>query len=306
MPLSIAHETLLTMIEEALNSAVPEEERRFAHGRPPAPLAEAMRYSLLAGGKRIRPILLLRTVEMLGSGMDGLLQEALAPACALEMIHTYSLIHDDLPCMDDDDYRRGRPASHKAFGEGVAVLAGDGLLNAAYELMLRNALHYPSHLDRHMAAMEEIARRAGRSGMIGGQCMDVLSEGAACDEPLLTYIHLRKTADLFVAPVLAGGLLCGADTGRLAALERYGRCAGWAFQIADDLMDVEGDAALMGKDAGVDVLRKKLTWPALTGVEAARRKAEELRREACGALLPFGDHAKELLDIANRLTSRQS
>ena len=298
----LTHEALLAMIEEGLAAAVPAEQARYMGGHTPALLAEAMRYSLLSGGKRLRPALLLRTVEMLG----GDLQEALAPACALEMIHTYSLIHDDLPGMDDDDLRRGRPTNHKAYGVGIAILAGDGLLNAAYELMLRNALRYPSHLDRHTAAMEEIARRAGTSGMIGGQCMDLLSEGTAGDESLLSYIHLHKTADLFTAPVVAGGLLCGADAGQLAALERYGRSVGLAFQIVDDLLDEEGDAAAMGKATGADARRGKLTWPALLGMDAARQKAQALRQEAVGALQPFGDAAKELLSMADRLTSRKA
>ncbi|MCL2545279.1 MAG: polyprenyl synthetase family protein [Clostridia bacterium] len=298
----LTHEALLALIEEGLGASVPAEEARYAHGRTPAPLAEAMRYSLLAGGKRLRPALLLRTVEMLG----GDLAEALAPACALEMIHTYSLIHDDLPGMDDDDLRRGRPTNHKVYGVGIAILAGDGLLNAAYELMLRNALRYPARLGRHVAAIEEIGRRAGGAGMIGGQCMDVLSEGAAGDESLLSYIHLHKTAGLLTAPVVAGGLLCGADAGQLSALERYGRCLGLAFQIVDDLLDEEGDAAAMGKATGADARRHKLTWPALLGASAARTKVDALRQEAAGALRPFGGAAKELLAMADRLTSRKA
>lgn len=297
-----AHEALLAMVETALRGAIPEEETRYAHGRPPARLAEAMRYSLLAGGKRLRPVLLLRTVEMLG----GDLQEALATACALEMIHTYSLVHDDLPGMDDDDLRRGRPTNHKAFGVGMAILAGDGLLNAAFELMLRNALRYPARLERHVAACEEISRRAGIAGMIGGQCMDVLSEGTGGDEPLLSYIHRHKTADLLIAPVVAGGLLCGAEPSRISALEAYGRNVGLAFQIVDDLLDVEGDAGVMGKSTGADAARGKLTWPALLGVDASRQKARALQEEALAALQCFGPASNELQAMAKRLISREA
>ena len=298
----LTHAELLAMIEQGLDESVPEAETRYAPGDAPAPLAEAMRYSLLAGGKRLRPALLLRTVEMLG----GDLREALAPACAIEMIHTYSLIHDDLPGMDDDDLRRGRPTNHKVFGVGMAILAGDGLLNAAYELMMRNASRYPVHLERHAAAIGEIARRAGVAGMIGGQCMDVLSEGTGGNEPLLSYIHLHKTAGLFIAPVVAGGLLCGADAGQLAALEAYGRSVGLAFQIVDDLLDLEGDAGAMGKATGADAHRQKLTWPSLLGSKAAREKVSDLRREAFGALNSFGPKSSELHAMADRLTSREA
>ncbi len=298
----IAHEVLFARVEEALDALMPATAIRYEHGKAPGSLAEAMRYSLLAGGKRVRPLLLLRTVEML----DGDLQEAMPLACALEMIHTYSLIHDDLPGMDDDDLRRGRPTNHKVFGVGMAILAGDGLLNEAHELMLRNALRYPAHLERHVAAIEEISRRAGITGMIGGQSLDVLSEGQPGDEELLLYIHLHKTADLLSAPVVAGGLLCGADAAQLAALERYGRSVGLAFQIADDLLDLEGDAAALGKATGMDAQRGKLTWPSLLGVEAAHAKAGELHREAQSALANFADRAGELLAFADRLTSRKA
>ncbi|MCL2811021.1 MAG: polyprenyl synthetase family protein [Clostridia bacterium] len=298
----VTHEALLALIEEGLNAAVPEAAAPYAHGHPPALLAEAMRYSLLAGGKRLRPALLLRTVEMLG----GDLQEALAMACALEMIHTYSLIHDDLPAMDNDDFRRGRPTNHKVYGEGIAILAGDGLLNSAFEGMLCNALRYPERLQRHVAAIEAIARRAGVTGMIGGQCLDLSSEGMGGDESLLSYIHLHKTARLFIAPVVAGGLLCGAESKQLSALEVYGRNVGLAFQIVDDLLDLEGDALAMGKATGADAKLGKLTWPALLGVETARQKVADLRREAFGALECFGDAAKELLGIGDRLTSRKA
>ncbi len=293
---------LLRAIETVLAERMPEPGDRYAHGAVPAPLAEAMRYSLLAGGKRIRPLLLLRTVEMLG----GDLAEAMPAACALEMIHTYSLVHDDLPGMDDDDLRRGRPTNHKVFGIGMAILAGDGLLNAAYELLLQNALRYPARLARHLAASEEIARRAGVTGMIAGQCMDVLSEsGAETSEPLLRYIHRHKTADLLTAPLVAGARLCGASEEEAEALERFGQCVGLAFQIVDDLLDVTGDAASLGKATGMDAERGKLTWPSLLGVEAARMEARRLTLAAREALKPFGERAASLSEIADRLTIRE-
>jgi len=298
----LTHEALLAMIEEGLGGLAPESIVQYAQGQAPSLLTEAMRYSLLAGGKRLRPVLLLRTVEMLG----GDLREALASACGLEMIHTYSLIHDDLPGMDDDDLRRGRPTNHKVYGVGMAILAGDGLLNSAFEGMLCNALRYPERLHRHTMAIREIARWAGVTGMIGGQCLDICSEGKGGDEPLLSYIHLHKTAGLFIAAVVAGGLISGGESRQLEALEAYGRCLGLAFQIVDDLLDLEGEAGAMGKATGVDAKLGKLTWPSLLGADVARQKVVDLRAEALEALDCFGDKAIELRGLADRLTERKA
>ncbi len=289
-------------VEAALDKAVPQTALTYADGQVPARLAEAMRYSLLAGGKRLRPVLLLAAVDALGGDRD----EAMPLACALEMIHTYSLIHDDLPGMDNDDLRRGRPTNHKVFGEGMAILAGDALLNGAHEWMLQNALSHPAHLDRHLRAITEISRRAGTTGMIAGQTLDMLSEGQGGDADTLRYIHMHKTADLLTAPVTAAAMLCGAPDAIVAALEVFGQNLGLAFQIADDLLDVTGDAAQMGKATGMDVARGKLTWPSLLGLDAARAEADRLTADAHRALAPLGDRALALHDIADGLTARKT
>lgn len=238
-------------------------------GQIPDRLLEAMRYSLLAGGKRLRPVMLLAACEMAG----GEAELALPFACALEMIHTYSLIHDDLPAMDNDDLRRGKPTNHKVFGEDLAILAGDGLLNAAAELMARTAVEMADM--RGIRALEIIMRHAGVTGMIAGQTKDVLSEGVKPEEALVSYIHAHKTADLLEAPMEAGLALAGADEKQIKAGFEYGLHLGLAFQMTDDLLDVTGDAALLGKNTGMDAALDKLTWVALKGVEGTAKDAEE-------------------------------
>ena len=238
-------------------------------GEIPDRLLEAMRYSLLAGGKRLRPVMLLAACEMAG----GEAELALPFACALEMIHTYSLIHDDLPAMDNDDLRRGKPTNHKVFGEDLAILAGDGLLNAAAELMARTAVEMAD--TRGIRALEIIMRHAGVTGMIAGQTKDVLSEGVKPEEALVSYIHAHKTADLLEAPMEAGLALAGADEKQIKAGFEYGLHLGLAFQMTDDLLDVTGDAALLGKNTGMDAALDKLTWVALKGVEGTAKDAEE-------------------------------
>ena len=238
-------------------------------GEIPDRLLEAMRYSLLAGGKRLRPVMLLAACEMAG----GEAELALPFACALEMIHTYSLIHDDLPAMDNDDLRRGKPTNHKVFGEDLAILAGDGLLNAAAELMARTAVEMADM--RGIRALEIIMRHAGVTGMIAGQTKDVLSEGVKPEESLVSYIHAHKTADLLEAPMEAGLALAGADEKQIKAGYEYGLHLGLAFQMTDDLLDVTGDAALLGKNTGMDAALDKLTWVALKGVEGTAKDAEE-------------------------------
>ena len=238
-------------------------------GEIPDRLLEAMRYSLLAGGKRLRPVMLLAACEMAG----GEAELALPFACALEMIHTYSLIHDDLPAMDNDDLRRGKPTSHKVFGEGLAILAGDGLLNAAAELMARTAVEMAD--TRGIRALEIIMRHAGVTGMIAGQVKDVLSEGEKPREELVSYIHAHKTADLLEAPMEAGLALAGADGHQIKAAHEYGLHLGLAFQMTDDLLDVTGDAALLGKNTGMDEALDKMTWVALRGVEGTEKDAAE-------------------------------
>ena len=238
-------------------------------GEIPERLLEAMRYSLEAGGKRLRPVMLLAACEMAGGDAE----TALPFACALEMIHTYSLIHDDLPAMDNDDLRRGKPTNHKVFGEGMAVLAGDGLLNAAAELMARAALRMGG--SRGIRAMEAIMRHAGVTGMIAGQAADLDGEGEEPREDLVTYIHSHKTADLLEAPVEAGLALAGADEAACIAGREYGLHLGLAFQMTDDLLDVTGDAALLGKNTGADAGLNKMTWVALRGLEGTAHDAAE-------------------------------
>ena len=247
-------------------------------GEIPERLLEAMRYSLEAGGKRLRPVMLLAACEMAGGRTD----MALPFACALEMIHTYSLIHDDLPGMDNDDLRRGKPTNHKVFGEGMAVLAGDGLLNAATELMARAALQIGD--SRGIRAMEIIMRHAGVTGMIAGQAADLTSEGETPREDLVTYIHSHKTADLLEAPMEAGLALAGADEETCRIGWEYGYHLGLAFQMTDDLLDVTGDAALMGKKTGADAELNKMTWVALRGTDGTAKDAAEQAELAVQAI----------------------
>ncbi len=245
----------------------------------PEELRKAMEYSLLAGGKRLRPMLCLSACEMAG----GQLEAALPLACALEMIHTYSLIHDDLPCMDDDDFRRGRPSNHKVFGEANALLAGDGLLSIA----------------------AEIARGAGVNGMVAGQWKDLANEkNPSADAATLTDIHTRKTGALITAAVLAGGLAGKADAAEMKALRAFGAHFGVLFQITDDLLDVEGDEKTVGKTLGKDAAHEKLTYPALYGVPASRRMAEEEARLAEDALAPFGERAAWFIELTEQTLTR--
>ena len=290
------------MIEETIGTLLPQTAVECpADGEIPAYLCETMRYSLLAGGKRVRPVLLLAACEMLG----GALEQARVPAAALEMIHTYSLIHDDLPGMDDDDYRRGRLTNHKVYGVGHAILAGDGLLNYAYECLMKNALAYPQNLMGHVRAADVIARRTGVSGMIAGQSIDLLSEHMEPEAQRLCYIHAHKTADLLTAPLLAAGCIAGADETQMEALSRFGACVGLAFQIDDDLLDVEGDAQEMGKQTGMDAQRGKMTWPALFGVVQSRARSQELWSQAEDALGSFGERAWFLRAFAETLRNRK-
>ena len=297
------YDQYLHMVETTLERLLPQTQDACpAQGGMPAHLCETMRYSLMAGGKRVRPVLLLAACEMLG----GSLEQACVPAAALEMIHTYSLIHDDLPGMDNDDYRRGRLSNHKVYGVGHAILAGDALLNYAYECMLRNAMEHADNLAGLVRAAEAVAQRAGVGGMIAGQSLDLLSEHEAPSLERLEYIHMHKTADLLTAPLLAAASIAGADEPQLAALTEFGRCVGLAFQIDDDLLDLEGDAALLGKQTGMDAQRGKMTWPALAGAQAAREKSRELWDCAGEALACFGERAWFLREYARRLRGRKN
>ena len=267
-------------------------------GDIPSPLWEAMSYSLEAGGKRVRPALLLAACETAGGDTS----IALPFACALEMIHTYSLIHDDLPAMDNDDLRRGRPTSHKAFGEAVAILAGDGLLSAAMELMLRAAERMDSL--RGTRAAHCIARRCGVAGMVGGQTVDVTEEGTEPTEEKVCYIHLHKTADLLTAPMEAGFHLACAKPEYIEAAAAYGQNLGLAFQMVDDLLDVEGSEAALGKKTGMDAAMGKLTWVALRGVDGTRRDAARAVEEAVAAIRRIPRDVTFFTGLAESLLTR--
>lgn len=257
---------------------------------PGAPdiLRDAMRYSLLNGGKRLRGCMLLAAWDMAG----GQGEDPLPFAAALEMIHAYSLIHDDLPAMDNDTLRRGKPTNHVVYGEAMAILAGDGLLTHAFELMAAS-----SH-PRAFRALGEIARAAGVSGMLAGQTLDVTLEGTSPTRDVVEKIHLGKTAALLTAPITAGLVLAGASEDQIAAGRDYGRHLGLAFQIVDDLLDLEGDAALMGKTLGKDAAEGKLTWPACVGMDKARTDAAYHIQAAADALAPFGNAAEFLQGLA--------
>ena len=298
-----AYSRYVGIVEETLEKVLPATQAELPEENDvlPAHLCETMRYSLLAGGKRVRPVLLLAACDMLG----GNIEEAKVAAAALEMIHTYSLIHDDLPGMDDDDYRRGRLTNHKVYGVGHAILAGDGLLNFAYESLLRNALAYPERITQHVKAASVIAGRAGVCGMIAGQSIDLLSEHAEPNVETLAYIHRHKTADLLTAPLMAAAFIAGASDEQIAALERFGACLGLAFQIDDDLLDVEGDAAQLGKQTGMDAQRGKMTWPSLYGVEESRKKSAALWQEAEEAISCFGEKAWFMREFAAQLKNRK-
>ncbi len=263
-------------------------------------LRSAMGYSLRAGGKRLRPVLNLMANELL----NGDAAETLDIACAIEMIHTYSLVHDDLPAMDNDEMRRGKPTSHVVFGEAFAILAGDGLLNYAFEVMLRNALRFPQNLEAHVRAMDEVARGAGVTGMITGQCADIENEGQMLTDKELTYVHAHKTGAMIKSALLAGLLLCKPDQKQIAALALYGEDIGLTFQIIDDILDVTGDQVKMGKTLGKDKDAHKFTYVTLYGVDQSKKIAVEKTEEAVGALDVFGGKADQLRMLARSILER--
>ncbi|NWF92040.1 MAG: polyprenyl synthetase family protein [Syntrophaceae bacterium] len=284
-------------VDAALERYLPRE-REF-----PATLHRAIRHSLFNGGKRIRPILSIASFEAFGGKGDGILPFA----CALEMIHTYSLIHDDLPAIDNDDYRRGKPTCHKVFGEAIGILAGDGLLTEAFKLMTSSHLHEMLCHDQRLVVdiIHEVSKAAGLEGMIGGQVIDIESEGKEVDFSTLQYIHTHKTGALIVASVRVGAKLALADEESLKAVTCYGERIGLAFQIADDILNVEGKAALLGKRTGSDLSKGKATYPSLLGLEQSRRSAEELVNSAVEALAQFGPEADPLREIARFVTARE-
>ena len=261
-------------------------------------LEKAMEYSLMAGGKRLRPVLLMAAADAVGK--DG--AAFLTTGCAIEMIHTYSLIHDDLPAMDNDDYRRGKPTNHKVFGDGIAVLAGDALLTLAFEVMLRQEGAAPETL---VTVVSEMSRAAGPYGMVGGQVLDLEGEGRRLDLAALRKIHMGKTGALFCAAIRSGAILAGAKEEELAALTLYAERFGLAFQITDDILDVTGDEAAIGKPVGSDVRNEKATYVTLTSLEEAKKLAEDAVDEAVAALDIFGERAAFLRDLALFLLGRK-
>ena len=261
-------------------------------------LEKAMEYSLMAGGKRLRPVLLMAAADAVGK--DG--AAFLTTGCAIEMIHTYSLIHDDLPAMDNDDYRRGKPTNHRVFGDGIAVLAGDALLTLAFEVMLRQESTAPETL---VAVISEMSRAAGPYGMVGGQALDLEGEGRRLDLAALRKIHMGKTGALFCAAIRSGAILAGAKEEELAALTLYAERFGLAFQITDDILDVTGDEAAIGKPVGSDVRNEKATYVTLTSLEEAKKLAKDAVNEAVAALDIFGERAAFLRDLALFLLGRK-
>jgi geranylgeranyl diphosphate synthase type II len=280
-------------VDAALERLLPQESAR------PSSIHQAMRYSVFAGGKRIRPILCLETARIFAPDVA----TALHPACAIEMIHTYSLIHDDLPALDNDDLRRGKPTCHKKFGEAAAILAGDALLTLAFETISDT----PIDPTQTVAMVKEVASAAGTiNGMVGGQVADLEAERQKIEPEMLEYIHRSKTAALIRASVTAGALCGGAYEGDVARLRRFGETIGWAFQVTDDILDVEESSAALGKTAGKDIAQQKATYPAIHGLRRSHEIAHDLATKAVAELAPYGDAAGRLRAIAEYLVLRRT
>jgi geranylgeranyl diphosphate synthase, type II len=266
---------------------------------PPVSVHAAMRYSVFAGGKRIRPILCLETARIFGEDVG----HAQFPACAIEFIHTYSLIHDDLPALDNDDLRRGKPTCHKKFGEAIAILAGDALLTLAFETIGKSSVA----AERQVAMLMEISTAAGTvNGMVGGQVADIEAEGAKVAAEMLEYIHRSKTAALIRASIAAGAISVGAPADDVARLRRFGETIGWAFQVTDDILDVEESSSALGKTAGKDIAQQKATYPSVFGLERSHQIAKDLATRGIGELSVYGEKANRLRQIAEFLVSRRT
>ncbi|MFM6058907.1 MAG: geranylgeranyl diphosphate synthase CrtE [Microcystis aeruginosa] len=267
----------------------------------PAKIYEAMRYSLLAGGKRLRPILCLATCELMG----GSLEMALPTACALEMIHTMSLIHDDLPAMDNDDYRRGKLTNHKVFGEDIAILAGDGLLAYAFEYVATQTLNVPPV--QILEVIARLGRTVGAAGLVGGQVLDLESEGKPdISAETLSFIHTQKTGALLETSVVSGAVLAGAKAEDIAKLARYAQNIGLAFQIIDDVLDITATKEELGKTAGKDLQAQKATYPSLWGIEGSRQQAQQLIDSAINELSGYDEAAEPLRAIAEYIVNRKN
>lgn len=283
------------LVDDALDAALPPATQ------PPSRLHEAMRYSLFCGGKRLRPILSLAAAEAVG----GASRAVLPLACAVECIHTFSLIHDDLPSIDNDDLRRGNPTNHVVYGEAMAILAGDALLALAFELIGECQRSFPA--DRTLAALSLVARASGTLGMVGGQVSDLECEGRDdLDETTVASIHARKTGALLVASLLAAARLCGASAAQESALQVYGDQLGLAFQITDDILDLEGDAAKIGKPVGSDLKQDKATYPKVLGLDESRRLALRSSEAAVQILADFDTRAEPLRALARYVVERDS
>ena len=300
VPKSIAAMKLPAFFEEdriavdaCLDRLLPPESTQ------PSSIHQAMRYSVLAGGKRIRPMLCLEAARIFMPDTS----VALYPACAIEFIHTYSLIHDDLPALDDDDLRRGKPTCHKKFGDAIAILAGDALLTLAFATIAAT----PADGSRRVAMLTEIASAAGTvNGMVGGQVADLEAEGKSVAPEMLEYIHRSKTAALIRASVTSGALCAGAGTEDVARLRRFGENIGWAFQVTDDILDVEESSAALGKTAGKDLAQQKATYPAIYGLARSHEIANDLATRAIAELACYADRAARLRDIAEFLVLRRA
>jgi geranylgeranyl diphosphate synthase type II len=283
----------LQAVDAALERLLPPE------GTRPASIHSAMRYSVFAGGKRVRPILCLEAARIFAAEVA----PALHPACAIEFIHTYSLIHDDLPALDNDDLRRGKPTCHKKFGEAIAILAGDALLTLAFETIGLT----PVPAEQRVKILNEVASAAGTlNGMVGGQVADLEAEGKGVGAGTLEYIHRSKTAALIRASITAGALCSGAEEDDVARLRRFGDTIGWAFQVTDDILDVEESSAALGKTAGKDVAQQKATYPSLYGLQRSHEIANELSARAIAELDVYGQRASRLREIAEFLVHRRA
>jgi geranylgeranyl diphosphate synthase type II len=280
-------------VDAALDRLMPGE-----NAQPPS-IHRAMRYSVQAGGKRVRPILCLESARIFTTDVA----PVMPLACAVEFIHTYSLIHDDLPALDNDELRRGKPTCHKKFGEATAILAGDALLTLAFETIANS----PIEPARRVAVLSHVAASAGTvNGMVGGQVADLEAEGRAIGPADLEYIHRSKTAALIRASVMAGAIGGGADDENVARLKRFGETIGWAFQVVDDILDVEESSAALGKTAGKDAAQKKATYPSLYGLEKSRAFAKELESRAMAEIEPYGSRAARLRELAELIVHRRA
>jgi geranylgeranyl diphosphate synthase, type II len=283
----------LVVIEAALERLLPTEDTL------PTSIHQAMRYSVFAGGKRIRPVLCIEAARMFTDHPSSAVQVG----CALEFIHTYSLIHDDLPALDNDDLRRGKPTNHKVFGEAIAILAGDALLTLAFQTLASA----PVDPDRRLKILGAVARAAGTDrGMIGGQVADIEAERKAVDGAGLEYIHRSKTAALIRASVVAGALAGGAEQPDITKLLIFGENIGWAFQVVDDLLDIEESSTALGKTAGKDQAQQKATYPALYGLDQSRAIAADLEAKALAELVPYGERAARLRQVGEFLVARRA